>query len=42
MTVERWIGFGVVWLALLLLTLDMLRTARRNSVARKAARRQVA
>ncbi|MDQ0824760.1 chloramphenicol-sensitive protein RarD [Arthrobacter sp. B2I5] len=42
MTVERWIGFGVVWLALLLLTLDMLRTARRNSVARRAALRQAA
>ncbi|MDT0167992.1 EamA family transporter RarD [Pseudarthrobacter sp. BRE9] len=42
MTAERWIGFGVVWLALLLLTLDMLRTARRNSVARKAALRRAA
>lgn len=42
MTVERWIGFGVVWLALLLLTLDMLRTARRNSVARRAALRGAA
>lgn len=42
MTVERWMGFGVVWLALLLLTLDMLRTARRNSVARRAALRQAA
>lgn len=39
MTVERWIGFGVVWLALLVLTVDMLRNARRNSVARKAALR---
>lgn len=37
MTTERWIGFGVVWLALLLLTLDMLGTARRNSLARRAA-----
>lgn len=37
MTVARWIGFGVVWLALVMLTLDMLGTARRNSVARKAA-----
>ncbi|MDQ0731247.1 EamA family transporter RarD [Arthrobacter sp. B1I2] len=42
MTMARWIGFGVVWLALLLLTLDMLRTARRNSVARRAALRQAA
>jgi len=38
MTPERWIGFSVVWLALLLLTADMLRTARKNSVARRLAR----
>jgi len=38
MTVERWIGFGVVWLALVLLTLDMLGAARRNAVARRALR----
>jgi chloramphenicol-sensitive protein RarD len=38
MTMERWIGFGVVWLALLVLTVDMLRTARKNSLARKRAR----
>ena len=38
MTPERWIGFGVVWLALLLLTADMLRTARRNAVTRRLAR----
>ncbi len=38
MTPERWIGFGVVWLALLLLTADMLRTARKNSVTRRLAR----
>ncbi|HEY9358672.1 MAG TPA: EamA family transporter RarD [Arthrobacter sp.] len=38
MTPDRWIGFGVVWLALLVLTVDMLRTARKNSVARKLAR----
>jgi chloramphenicol-sensitive protein RarD len=37
MTVDRWIGFGVVWLALIVLTVDMLRTARKNSVARKYA-----
>ena len=37
MTPDRWIGFGVVWLALLLLTVDMLRTARRNSVAKRLA-----
>ena len=38
MTTDRWIGFGVVWLALLLLTVDMLRTTRKNSVSRKRAR----
>ena len=32
------IGFGVVWLALLVLTVDMLLTARKNSVNRKRAR----
>ncbi|MGM9474733.1 EamA family transporter RarD [Pseudarthrobacter sp. YS3] len=37
MTTERWIGFGVVWLALLVLTVDMLRATRRNSVAKKRA-----
>lgn len=35
MTPERWIGFGVVWLALLVLTVDMLRAARKSSQARK-------
>jgi chloramphenicol-sensitive protein RarD len=35
MTLDRWIGFGVVWLALLVLTVDMLRTARKSSVARR-------
>lgn len=38
MTLDRWIGFGVVWLALLILTVDMLLTARKNSVTRKRAR----
>ncbi|MCU1548996.1 MAG: rarD [Arthrobacter sp.] len=38
MTTDRWIGFGVVWLALLVLTVDMLLAARRNSVTRKRAR----
>lgn len=33
---ERWIGFGIVWLALLLLTLDMLLSVRRNAGLRKA------
>lgn len=35
MTPERWIGFGVVWLALLVLTVDMLRNTRKASRARK-------
>jgi chloramphenicol-sensitive protein RarD len=38
MTTERWIGFGIVWLALCLLTVDMFRTARKNAVIRKQAR----
>ncbi|MGP4031710.1 EamA family transporter RarD [Pseudarthrobacter sp. 1C304] len=38
MTTDRWIGFGVVWLALLVLTVDMLLTARKNAVGRKLAR----
>jgi chloramphenicol-sensitive protein RarD len=38
MTPDRWAGFGVVWLALLVLTVDMLHTARKNSVTRKLAR----
>jgi chloramphenicol-sensitive protein RarD len=33
---SRWLGFGVVWLALVLLTVDSLRTARRRSRARTA------
>lgn len=39
MTLERWIGFGIVWLALLVLTVDMLASARRNSLARRLATR---
>lgn len=38
MTTPRWIGFCVVWLALVLLTIDMLRTTRKNSVLKKRAR----
>lgn len=38
MTLDRWMGFGVVWLALLVLTLDMLVSARRTSLTRKRAR----
>lgn len=38
MTTARWIGFCVVWLALALLTVDMLRTAQKNSSLKKKAR----
>jgi chloramphenicol-sensitive protein RarD len=37
MGLDRWIGFGIVWLALVLLTVDMLRTYRQNAVLRRAA-----
>lgn len=37
MTTGRWIGFGIVWFALLVLTADMLMNARKNSVAKKLA-----
>ncbi|MDQ0868420.1 chloramphenicol-sensitive protein RarD [Arthrobacter sp. V1I9] len=40
MTLDRWIGFGVVWVALLVLTVDMLRTARKNLVAKRTTRSQ--
>jgi chloramphenicol-sensitive protein RarD len=40
MTPDRWIGFGVVWLALLVLTADTLRMAGKKSSARKRARLQ--
>lgn len=42
MTVDRWIGFGVVWVALLVLTVDMLRTAGRTSAARRRSRAEAA
>lgn len=42
MTVDRWIGFGVVWVALLVLTVDMLRTAGRISAARRRSRAEAA
>ncbi len=38
MTLDRWTGFGVVWLPLAVLALGMLVTARRNSVARRGKR----
>jgi len=33
MPLERWLGFGVVWLALALLSVDAL-TSRRNRLSR--------
>lgn len=42
MTLDRWIGFGVVWLALLVLTVDMLRTAGKNSAAKRRTRQAAA
>ena len=39
---ERWAGFGLVWLALSLLTWDALRTARRNATRLAAARKAAA
>jgi chloramphenicol-sensitive protein RarD len=33
----RWIGFGLVWIGLAVLTVDMFRRARRNQRARRAA-----
>ncbi|AQZ67323.1 Protein rarD [[Actinomadura] parvosata subsp. kistnae] len=34
---SRWIGFSIVWLALIIFTYDSLRAARRTRTARKAA-----
>ncbi len=39
MPLDRWIGFGIVWLALAVLTVDMLAAARKNSRTRRAALR---
>lgn len=35
MPLERWIGFGLVWIALSMLTIDMLHTVRKNSRPRR-------
>ena len=35
---DRWIGFGIVWIALLLLTIDSVRAGRTSRRARLAAR----
>ncbi|WP_076683014.1 EamA family transporter RarD [Microbacterium sp. RU33B] len=37
MPVERWIGFGLVWVALIVLTVDSLRHVRRTRAARAGA-----
>lgn len=37
MPLERWIGFGLVWVAILLLTLDMVRRPRVRRKAERAA-----
>ncbi|GHH41645.1 chloramphenicol-sensitive protein RarD [Streptomyces candidus] len=42
MPVERWAGFGLVWLALTVLTWDAARTARGAAVERNAAARALA
>jgi chloramphenicol-sensitive protein RarD len=34
MPIERWVGFGLVWLALVILTADMAAAARRSAVRR--------
>ena len=39
---SRWIGFGLVWIALLVLTLDALRSAQRSRAAAAAAEPQIA
>nr|WP_245953762.1 EamA family transporter RarD [Arthrobacter silvisoli] len=42
MTTERWIGFGIVWFALALLTADMFRNTRKNAAFRRQARIKLA
>lgn len=37
MPIGRWIGFGLVWVALIVLTVDMLRTGRTNRALRRAS-----
>jgi chloramphenicol-sensitive protein RarD len=34
MPIERWIGFGLVWVALIVLTVDSVLYARRTRAAR--------
>jgi chloramphenicol-sensitive protein RarD len=40
MPLDRWIGFFVVWLALLVLTVDMVASARKTALAKRAARQE--
>jgi chloramphenicol-sensitive protein RarD len=42
MPTSRWIGFGLVWIALLVLTVDALRSAQRSRAAATAAEPQIA
>ncbi|WP_411721192.1 EamA family transporter RarD [Mycetocola sp.] len=37
MPIERWVGFGLVWIALVILTVDMAASARRSAVQRNKA-----
>jgi chloramphenicol-sensitive protein RarD len=37
MPVERWVGFSLVWIALIILTIDMAASARRSAVRRNKA-----
>ena len=39
MTTARWVGFGIVWVALILLTIDSLRAARRRRLTAAEAER---
>ena len=32
---ERWVGFGLVWVALIVLTIDLVRSARTREAARR-------
>jgi chloramphenicol-sensitive protein RarD len=39
---ERWVGFGIVWLALVVLTADMIVAAQRRRAAVRAAEARAA
>ena len=36
MPTARWVGFGLVWLALVIFTVDLVRTARRPATPERA------